>query len=760
MKESYKHAINIALLIIISLIFFRPWLNIYEHHSGDIVIHYLPRTEFLKQSIIEYNDFMPLWIPYSMGGTTYVGKTVSPSFNYILGPLILTMPTTLGAIKYSFILGIILAGIFMYILMNYLFKNKTAALLSAIIYMFNGYILENIIHAGWMVFAHTYQLIPLMIYFSFKAFNTKKCVLYSILAGITFAFMIHAGSGIIFLYSTQLFGIFLIYKLFGKNFKKRLVKVVIIGVIVLIVAYGLAAFKVLPVQEYMEVSSRKFSYQQSSTRPETLDHIIPSMTNIIGIGALILVIIALISKWNNKTVLFLLAVMIFGILVSMRGPLLYLIWKYYPAWKGMRYASRGMLLFTFAASMLAGVGLIESVKKIKTKVKWIKPIIILGSIIILVTVNLLVFGIGPTRRGVGNQYEFRNIDEMIKENNIMQAISQKPGIFRMHVFETRGIDEGTEFYTLPLKLEPIFGYENSWLQEYMNEYLSIAWNNPAKFWGILNVRYMTSKEKLNMTGFKFLKEYEKCDICFPTIPKLAKAYGPYLYENEMFLPRAFIVDNSILVVGEKQSSKQTMYGLILNENFNPENTVIILGDKERINDYSGDFLSKFDFIILTKNSIDQNSNFILQSYMNKGGKILPNILENKNSVSEEELKVMFDSFKGTLAPIDDDNIVTLNFDEKEIDLGDKKTGFLVLSEKYPMFPGWRVIVDGKEGKLLRADGVITAVHLDDKSNLLFQYKPKSLKNGFIITITTILAVFSYFIYIIIRKFKTANKPPQ
>lgn len=767
MKENIvkKHIIAIIFLIIVTSIIYHNWLNINQHHSGDAVLFYFPKVQLLKESISEYNK-VPLWNPYVFAGTTEIGKPNALRFNVVLFPLLFIVPTALQALKLTYFLGIILAAITMYILVYYLTKNRLAGVISALIYIANGNILKTY-QWGWLTFATPYALIPLTVLFAFLAFRSKDWLKYSIILGIIFTLQIFTGDGMIFLYSFMIFSIFLATRLISKKIKNKLTKVILIGIIAVLITLGIAVVKLLPNMEYMEQSSRgHLSWEQASGRQLYVKDLFTRLvqtkpranTDKIGIVAFFLILFALSKKWNNRNVIFFSAVILLSLLMATGSFVMYLLWKYVPPFDSARYIDRALVMFVFAGAALAGLGFNIFYKwldrfNLNKKIKF--GIFSLATILIIV--ELSVLGAATIRKG---GYQMRDINEMIEQNEIMQYLSKQEGIFRIHTFETRGIDWGTEFTTVPLQLENLYGYESAWDPQYLNEFLSVANQQPARFWGIMNVKYLTARNELNLNGFKFVKKFNNCTICFPEINELQKVYGPHLYENEQFLPRAFIVNNSVLVVGEKQSSKQTMYALMLNENFNPKNIVIVLGDKEKINDYSLNFLINFDAIILSKNSVDQNSNFILQSYVNKGGKILPNILENKNSVSEEELKNMFDSFKGTLTPIDDRNIITHNFDKKEIKLDEKKAGFLVLSEKYPLFNGWNVKIDNKNGKLLRANGVVTAVYLKNNDQVLFEYQPRSYRNGLILSIITIIASISYFIYHFVKKTKLPDKLSQ
>ena len=126
-------------------------------------------------------------------------------------------------------------------------------------------------------------------------------------------------------------------------------------------------------------------------------------------------------------------------------------------------------------------------------------------------------------------------------NEIIKYISEQPGIFRFHIFETRGIDWPTDFIYIPYNQESLYGEEGTWLVEYMNIFLSFALGEMPKFWGVLNVKYITSTEPLKISGFKFVKKFNKCKKYCPSIKEQLRAFGPYLYENEKFLPRAYVV---------------------------------------------------------------------------------------------------------------------------------------------------------------------------------------------------------------------------
>ena len=95
----------------------------------------------------------------------------------------------------------------------------------------------------------------------------------------------------------------------------------------------------------------------------------------------------------------------------------------------------------------------------------------------------------------------------------------------------------------------IKGGSGIWFNEYLS-YLSVAQQtNPAKLWGMLNNKYVISDRELNFPNLQFIDKFELCKEC-----TIWEASGPYLYENLKFMPRAYFVDKSILVIGNEQDA--------------------------------------------------------------------------------------------------------------------------------------------------------------------------------------------------------------
>ena len=749
-NQTYLYAI---LTLLLTLLVFHPYLSLYKMPWGDITTHYLPKAYVLKESIFEYKHFFPLWNPYYFSGTPFFPFPSTLTSNYILVFLLLIIPTVELALKLNFLLDVILAGIGMYALMRYLKLEARFAFISAIVYMFNGHLMKAFVW-GWAVYLNEYALIPFVILFALKAMREKNWFGYSgysIITGLLLALQFHGGGGIVLLYTILAFVLLLMIHLIGKNFFKRLQKAFLVGVITAVFCFGFIAVKYLPVQEYLDISSRDFPWEYVHESRRLPLSAAPSVIieprffgkNIadgdqIGVLAFLFALFAIYKKRESRLVWYLTVIIIVALLLASGSFLMYLLWKYAPGWSSMRYLDRALVLYVFSGAVLAGVGASSFFSSLENRFN--KKIL---NSIYFVVVLIIFLELILSYNTVGYGSKMHDVKDMIQQNHIMQYISEQPGIFRMAVWETKGIDYGTEFITVPLKLENIYGYESLWLPLYLNVYLAFANKQPAKFWGILNVKYITAMQQINVTGFRYLQKFEESNNMYDR-KGIDKIDGPYLFENERFLPRAFFINKSILIIGKKASVINAMYDIMLNEAFDASK-VLLLPGKGTINDYTLNELKKHNVIILTPGTtINEVSKFIAKSYIESGGVILPDIVSGETGLTSEKINSTLRSLEGEITPISDEDIIMYNFDKKEIKLRGKR-GFLVVSEKYTLYPGWTAKLDGRRVEMSTANGVVTAVYIPKGAeSVVFTYRPKTFMIGLMITTITILVTISYF----------------
>jgi len=772
-KISY-HIVPIVILLILTIVYFNDFLNFNEIPQHDYMSYYWNRAELLKISFFEYHKWVSLWNPFLMSGQPLLAILGTQGQFYLLGLLILLFKNSLIALKLNYILNFLIAALSMYFFMFYLTKKRPASLVSAFVFVLNGWV-NSRYSFGHLTTLNAYALMPLIFLFAMKALKSKNnWFFYSVIIGLLFGLQIHGGPDLkVFLFTALIFGFYLLFNFIGRNFKKRLIKIMVIGIIIITVTFGITAIKTLTSKDYLDLTGRlELSYEQSAKRSIKPNKIFISLIepiykgwpklrredidyHVLNIGLIsfLLVLYALYRKLKNKTVLFFGFVLLLDILIVTKTFVFYLLWRFVPLFSGFRYLDRAASLFVFSGAVLAGYGALELFSWLKKKKPNLKIWVATSILLVLIFINLFLLMNEPFVHG---KIEHK---KTLEDQKILNYISEQKGIFRMHFYETKGIDWGVEAFTIPRKIRTIYAYEGSWLAEYMNVFLSFAISQPAKFWGILNVKYITSQENLTIEGLSLVKKFDDCTVNCPDNPNI-KAWGPYLYENKWFLPKAYFAKNSILVLGSKERSnmdypKQLMYGIMQSSYFEPENTVIILGDKGSLGNYNYNFLQRFDIIVLTPGNLDQNSGYILNQFKDKGGLLLPDIIKGKNDISEADIEEALKSLNNKSSyKVDDSMINFLSFDETLINLKGEEEGFLIVSDQFPLYPGWKARIDDKKTDILRANGVVSSVYVPKGSKTVyFYYKPRAYTIGRNITLLTVILLLVYFGVTLTKKIK-------
>lgn len=133
-------------------------------------------------------------------------------------------------------------------------------------------------------------------------------------------------------------------------------------------------------------------------------------------------------------------------------------------------------------------------------------------------------------------------------------------------------------------------------------------------------------------------------------------------------------------------------------------------------------------------------------------------MEEETAINNEEINALLKGFSNSsgYVPIPDEDIETIDFDNKLIKFNNlEKNNWLVLSEKYSLFPGWRAVDNNKlNHQIYRANGVISAVYLNsNEEELLFSYKLKSFILGAWISWVGFLALLAILVFHIVKRKK-------
>lgn len=289
-----------------------------------------------------------------------------------------------------------------------------------------------------------------------------------------------------------------------------------------------------------------------------------------------------------------------------------------------------------------------------------------------------------------NVYQNMAIKEFLKPGDTIGFLQRDRGLFRIFdspatLRQNMFVPEKDYFEGNSALLERVvsnrgvsfgiydaYGYGslyNKRQEEVMN--IIVMSNSPSEtnLLNLLNVKYVISPKDFKAAGYRMLKKNKKV----------------YIYENENFLPRAFLAEKAVVIRGEKGILKK-----LKSKEFEPSEEVILeeVLDSPPAADRS--------------NNTARSSAPLLQYSL---GERSVRILKYEPSYVEIETE--------TSAP-----------------------RFLVLSDTY--YPGWKAFVDGKPSKIYKADYTLRAVYLEPGKHIVkFTYDPFSFKIGSIITLATI-----------------------
>lgn len=756
MNFNKKHFISILLLLIIAII---PLTGFLSSSMMSSRVHYWGSAFFvytdMAKDLFEEKSFY-LWSPYHYSGVPFLGHPETFLISLPLLLIFLLKSNTILAVNLTLMISFFLSGLGMYLLVFEFKKSHKAALIAAIVFMFNNAVFGFGLMGNISVIAPL-SLMPFAFLFMYKAFHEKKFVTYSIISSLIAALQIHTGGMIIFLYTFILIALYAAFSLIGKNFKNRIIKIASIMLIFLIFTLALSAVKLLPTFEFQETSSRvsKFSYTEFlggeghyiKEAKDIFPVLVKGKTGLaaapqIGFAAFLLVIISFLII-RNKKILFFALISIISVLIAANTFLTHAAYNFIPFFGNLKNIDRFLLLFAFSSSILAGLGYLH-LEKILGRIKSIRldKKYIFAAVMILLSFELIALKDFPAT--------IERSDE--KPIPILEFVSADNDLFRVHSYMERPFDlshvvgsHGKSTFIL-YNLSVITGGTTIWPRD-LGQYLFLAGQQKsAKLWGILNVKYIISEGEANIGNTKLLKEFEPCQHCMEDFRKT------HVYENLDYLPKAYIPYQSILLLGNPASIRNAIYPLLFDKNFDPKKSVIIQNNKD-LNELSQEYILKFDVVILTS-EIPQSGIPVLKSYADSGGIILPDIFSNKGSITEEDIKNIFDNINMNFSALD---ISEYSSEKIAIELNGQK-GFLVLSEMFSNFPGWVAKINGKETDILNANGIVSSIYLNGETgNLTLEYKPKSFIKGLIISSIAFIIILLYFSFILYKSFSAKPK---
>jgi hypothetical protein len=775
-----------------------PWRLL--HGSGKIKNFLLsdPITLFYPFNTIIYEylkDFkIPLWNPYIFCGTPYTDPFPIPFSILLYLGLIFSLP-----IAYSFIiiLQVFLAGVFMFLYLKNLGLTSFGSLVGAIVFMLNG------VFAVWLEFTTTIGgclWFPLIFLLIDKTIS-KKSFLYSSLTAIFISlhfFSSHLQFAAYLLISAPVYAFFRSFWLYTKEkSNKNFIKSIFLILISFIFGIFLASVYLLPLYNKISFSHRQdVKFEELNPLPvaNLITFIIPDFygtpaspnpallnsyriirswfynngwikmrpikvggenyneyCGYIGILPLILALLAGLLK-KDKNTRFFFGFWIISLLLAL-GTFLYLpLYWFVPGFNKIGI-SRIIFLFCFAGAILAGIGA-EYLTEIKNErckmknVKWIIKIIIW--IVCIATIGLIIFLLLPkfskgnlTSQILAWHFSLKNPSMYIP---VLLLFSILILISSLKIHNLQFVTFPNTFLKGAILL--VVSFDLLYFGMKYNPMTPKEWLFPQT----PSLNFLTAKLK-EESPFRIVAFHDILPSNTNLVYRLQSVEGYESLHSARYhdfmrgLVSRDVGHNWIDIINIKANRKlldllNAKY--VLSKYKLPGKDLKLVYDKE-IKIYQ-DLQALPRAWIVPEVKILKTKEEIFKEL------ISPEFDPWKTVILEEEIKMQKTKEKEKIKesfPIP--KIVKYQPEKVIIETTLAKDGFLVLSDSY--YPGWKVFVDGKEDKILKANYIMRAVKLNKGHHKIeFIYDPLSFKLGLIISLSTFLFIIILLISILLRSF--------
>ncbi|HEY0089770.1 MAG TPA: YfhO family protein [Candidatus Lokiarchaeia archaeon] len=401
MKKFFiKNRIYILVVVVFLIL---PWvffndsfkINSVIFANGDGNLIALPMRQLVMDSIKNFEP--PFWNKYIFSGFPLFANPQASVFYPIVFILDLIFPLTISY-NISILLHYSLFGIFLFFFLDEYKLNKLASFTGGLIFMFSGMIIT---HKGmpWILYAMVWC--PLILLFLEKFRKTRNFG-FVLVASIFYSFSFFGGNPQMFLYSSIIILLFIIYYTF---IYKSISFYFLLSGLIFVFGFLLIIIQLIPTLELMRNSVRNtmaygyftsFSYDLRliptlffpflyGSGPSGIQYFGPwsrfEVVAYFGVSTMPFVIYGLFDK--NKHKYFWIFIAIFSFLLVLGGTapyykLMYLV----PLYNKFRCPTKHWFEFGMAFSILAGFGFNYFIEQINKKIKKsiITSIIFLGSI--------------------------------------------------------------------------------------------------------------------------------------------------------------------------------------------------------------------------------------------------------------------------------------------------------------------------------------------------------------------------------------------
>jgi hypothetical protein len=732
MKKDYWSGKNIyvyAVLTGLCILYFNQIIFGKYYFFEDFLYQYYPFRNFFATSLRE--GVFPLWDPYVFAGVSLLGDIQSAlfyPFNILLFLFVKKGILSYYALELQNILHVLLAGVFTYMYAREIKLSKDASLVSALTFMFSGFLITRMIH---LTFVNVIIWLPLILLFLQKALK-ENSYFYSILGGLFMGLSMLAGSPQFSLHIIYFLGFYTIFFIIINRKEYSTIKSIFLFFIILVIALGIAAVQYLPAFEYSKYTVRRsISFEDStllSIHPlHFITLLIPKLFGSIsgtgrpfvpfwggggvygafwetaiyvGIFPLVLLIFSFEDK-KNKLIWFFTGMAVFALIAALGKytPFYRFIYYCLPGFNKFRIPGRFSGILSFSLAILAGFG--ANVLFNKKEIKFPKMIFWLIGLVFIFWILVYAGAFKNINKFTGNIHVYNNIKKQYSIFVVLLSLSLVIVFLRTKKLLSVNFLAISAITLIFIDLF-IFGHN-----------FNRSKVSPQQFYPFNSlVRYLQKEgkeEEFRINARKGSQMILKRNSGNIYRLELIEGYTPLKIKRFVEFSRAVPFEIRLYLLNVK-------YRLKINEEMGTMELI-------RNTDYLPRAFMVYKYVlvkegnevlkILSSDEFDCRNEIILEE--------LPEITLPEE-VGDPEYKVSDQSFQT--------NSISLKVQTNV-------PGFLVLSEIYN--PAWQAYIDGKETKIYCADYTLRAVPIDRGTHQVeLVYNPQLFKIGRVVTICTLI----------------------
>lgn len=713
---------------------YHPWADKFWGYIAGVPYKNIAVTDAFSQlfpwrslavDLIRHGQW-PLWNPFSFAGYPLLANWQSAPFN----PLNLLMLIFGNVIGYGMMVALqpMMAFAFMWLFLRKIKLSKTAAVVGGVSFALGGFMMTYLTSATTTFIL---AFIPLGLWL-IEEFKTTKKIRY--LVGLSLAVFCILIGGFFqpAFYALMIIGLYAVFS------RVNLVKV---GMFVLL-GVGLASIQLLPTLELLRLSIRNLDHniveyhygllpiKQVVTllAPDYFGN--PATNNFFGfmqyqetsgyfgVAALMLALAAIVSKKKDWRRWLFCGILLGSLLLAFDNPLSRLVFQLKLPLLSTGYASRWLMPAAFAGAALAAFGVEEAKKKkvligisvvailavvfvtsrgqvISARNLYLPLLTAIAAVIIFMlpkkfgAVLIFLMVIFDMGRYTAKFTPYTRSDYGTTEIKFLADLRNKAGINRVAIDQGPLMPANTWMYP---RLYSLTGYDPLLYKDYEVWFraLNIGSNPNQKIDGSLADGAMT--RYLNLDN--------------PMSPLLDLAGAKYLLTLKKDKDGRYNEGGKINQELLKKYQLADEYG-----------ATVLLENRT--------VLSRFKLYFAAEGEVNDAK---------AAEKLIAGFDFGRKIILKEDQPENFPEDKSALA-----ELVKYEANEVVIRAKTKTGGYLFLSDTD--YPGWRVSVNGKEGKIIRADGIFRAVALPPGDvQVRFWYMPKSFETGLRLTEGSIIGL--------------------